>query len=344
MRAAVMREWGDPSVLQIEEVPEPQVGPDDVLVAVHACGVAYHDIVQRNGTMKRGTTLPMILGFEVGGIVERVGSRVSDFQPGDRVCNKPWHSCGNCRFCRTGMETSCASRRAVHGGYAEKVAFPAEVLVRVPEALSLDAACFLGASASVALNAVRDVAKVRIGETVLVTGASGGVGRPAIEIARAAGATVIAVSRSASKVEPLLGAGAHHVVVAESGEDFSQEVKDLTNNRGVDIVVDNVGSRVFTSSFKSLALGGRYVMVGQLFREEIKINPAFIFFQRAQILGVGSARRDHLEDVLALAARGAIKPIVAESLPLDKISEAHAMVERGDVFGRVIVHPQNPAS
>ncbi len=340
MRAAVMRDWGAPSVLQVEDVPEPEVGADEVLIRVEACGIAYHDVVQRNGAMKRGTTLPMVLGYEVGGIVEAVGSLVRDFQPGDRVCNKPWNSCGDCRFCRTGMETSCVRRRVVHGGYAEKVVFPAEVLVKVPDALSLDAACMLGATAGVALNAVRDVAKIRIGETILITGASGGVGRPSVEIARAAGAMVIALSRSADKVEPLLAAGAHHVIVAEGGEDFSARVKALTDGRGVDIVIDNVGSRVFTASFKALALGGRYVMVGQLFREDITINPAFIFFQRAQILGVGSTRRDQLEDVVALAAKGVIKPIVAKIFPLEEIAEAHAAVERGDVFGRVIIHPQ----
>jgi NADPH:quinone reductase-like Zn-dependent oxidoreductase len=237
------------------------------------------------------------------------------------------------------METSCVRRRVVHGGYAEKVVFPAEVLVKVPDSLSLDLACMLGASAGVALNAVRDVAKIRIGETILVTGASGGVGRPCVEIARAAGAIVIAVSRSAEKVEPLMAMGAHHVVVAEEGRDYSAQVKELTDGRGVDIVVDNVGSRAFTPSFKSLTLGGRYVMVGQLFREDITINPAFIFFQRAQILGVGSVRRDQLEDVVALTARGVIKPVVAKLFPLEKIAEAHAMVERGDVFGRVLIHP-----
>ena len=339
MRVAMMRDWGDPSVLQIEEVPEPAVGPDEVLIRVKACGIAYHDVVQRNGAMKRGTTLPMVLGFEVGGIVERVGPQVKDFQPGDRVCNKPWHSCGNCRYCRTGMETSCIHRRVVHGGYAEKVVFPAEVLVKVPEALSLDAACMLGASAAVALNAVRDVAAIRLGETILVTGASGGVGRPAVELARVAGATVIAVSRSVETVQPLLATGAHHVIVAQPGEDFSGRIKELTDGHGVDVVVDNVGSRVFKAGFKSLGLGGRYVMVGQLFREDISINPAFIFFQRAQILGVGSARRDHVEDTVKLATQGLIKPLVAEAFPLERIADAHAMVERGDVYGRVIVNP-----
>jgi NADPH:quinone reductase-like Zn-dependent oxidoreductase len=105
------------------------------------------------------------------------------------------------------------------------------------------------------------------------------------------------------------------------------------------VVIDNVGSRVFNESFKSLALGGRYVMVGQLVRENISIDPALIFFQRAQILGVGSARRDQLEDVIALATAGVIRPLVSKIFPLREIAAAHAMVEAGEVEGRVIIHP-----
>jgi NADPH:quinone reductase-like Zn-dependent oxidoreductase len=339
MKAAVMREWGPPSVLQIEEIPAPEFSADEVLVRVEACGVAYHDVVQRNGAMKRGTRFPMVLGYEIGGVVEKTGERVTKFKAGDRVCNKPWNSCGDCRFCRNGMETSCEKRVVIHGGYAEYVALPAEVLVKAPDHLSLDLACMLGASAAVALNAVRDVGEVRIGETVLVTGASGGVGRPCVEIAKASGATIVALTRSLKKRESLLAAGAHHVVVAESDSDFSNAVRSCTGGKGVDVVIDNVGSRVFNESFRSLKLGGRYVMVGQLVRENISINPALIFFQRAQILGVGSARRDQLEDVVALAANGILKPLVSRILPLSEIATAHALVEAGEVEGRVIIHP-----
>jgi acryloyl-coenzyme A reductase len=277
MKAAVMREWGGPTVLKIEDVAIPTVDDDGVLVRVEACGVAYHDVVQRNGAMKRGTTFPMVLGYELGGVVEEVGDRVRKFKPGDRVCNKPWNSCGSCRYCRNSMETSCESRKVVHGGYAQYAALPEEVLAKVPDSLSLDLACMLGASAAVALNAVRDVGKVKIGETVLVTGASGGVGRPSVEIARASGATVIAFTRSPKKEAALFDAGAHQVVVGEGNGDFSKDVKKYTDGVGVNVVIDSVGSRVFTQSFRSLALGGRIVMVGQLFREDISINPALIF-------------------------------------------------------------------
>lgn len=337
MKAAVMRDWGGPDVLQIEEVAAPTLGPADVLVQVGACGIAYHDVVQRNGVMRRGTVLPMVLGFEIAGTVIATGPQAKGVAVGDRVVNKPWHSCGRCRFCRQSMETACVERKAVHGGYAEVVALPDEVLVKLPDSISFEIGCTLGAGAAVALNAVKEVGGVRLGETVLISGATGGVGLPAVQIARASGARVLALSRSQDKVQMLRDAGASEVLVIGE-EDFSKDVRALVP-RGVDVVVDTVGSRLFKPSFKSLALGGRFVMVGQLFREDISINPAFIFFQRAKILGVGSARRDQLEDVLSLVEQNIIRPKIAKVLPLDEIAEAHALVEGGAEQGRIIVVP-----
>jgi NADPH:quinone reductase-like Zn-dependent oxidoreductase len=339
MKAIMLRELGDPSVLKMEEVPVPECGPEDVLVKVGAVGVTYHDVVQRNGTMRRFTELPLILGYEIAGTVEAVGDRVRHLAVGDRVCTKAFHSCGMCRKCRNGMETACAERVPVHGGYAEYAALHEEVCVKIPDKVSLEAASMCGPAVGVALNAVRDVGAVRLGETVLVTGASGGVGLPTVQLAHASGATVIALTRSQRKVETLRASGAHHVVIADGEEDFSKKIRELTNGAGVEVVIDNVGSRVFKPSFKSLATGGRYVMVGQLFREDISINPAFIFFQRAKILGLGSVRRDQLEDALQLVASGKVTPLIAETLPLEKANEAHAALEKGDTLGRIILLP-----
>lgn len=339
MRAVVMHEQGAPTVLAVEDIAIPEIGPEQVLVKVGAAGVSYHDVVERNGAYQRGLKLPMILGYEIAGVVEGVGERVTTLAVGDRVCTKPFHSCGMCRRCRNGMETACEKRRGVRGGYAEYVALPEETLVRFPETISFEAACMIGPTAGVALNAVRDVAKVRIGESVLVTGGSGGLGLPTIEIVRSTGAIAIAVTRSEAKRQPLLDAGAHHVIVATDGADFSEAVKALTEGQGVEVVIDNVGSRVFTPAFKSLAVGGRYAFVGQLLREDISINPARIFFKRAQLLGVGSARRDQLEDAVRLVAAGKITPKVAEVLPLEQAALAHAKLEAGEVVGRIVLKP-----
>lgn len=339
MKAAVMREVGPPSVLKIEQVPMPEIGPWEVLVKVGAVGVTYHDLVQRNGTMRRHTQLPIVLGYEISGVVEQAGDFVTTLKPGDHIATKAFHSCGMCRLCRNGMETACLRRKPVHGGYAEYVSLREEVCVRTPADMPHEIACMLGPATAVALNAVRDVGKVRLGDAVLVTGASGGVGLPTLELSRASGATVIAVTRSDAKADVLREAGAHHVVVAGNGEDFSSKILDLTDGNGAEVVIDNVGSRVFTPSFKALSLGGRYVMVGQLFREEISINPAFIFFKRAQITGVGSLRRDQLEDAVKLVGSGTVKPRVAGLYPLEDIASVHERLETGEVTGRLVVKP-----
>ena len=339
MRAVVMRAQGAPSVLQIEQWPVPKPKADEVLLKVGAVGVSYHDIVERNGAYQRGVKFPSIIGNEISGTVVEVGERVETLKVGDRACTKAFHSCGMCRFCRNGMETACRKRKSTRGGYAEFVALNEEVLVKIPDSISFPVACMLGVATGVAVNAVRDVAKVKLGDTVLITGASGGLGLPSIEIAKACGATVIALTRTAAKKQDLLDIGADHALVAPDGHDFSEEVKALTGDAGVDVVIDNVGSRVFTPSFKSLAVGGRYAFVGQLFREDIKITPARIFFKRAIMLGVGSVRRDQLEDAVKLVAAGIVHPRVAAVYPLEQVAEAHAIVEAGDVVGRVVLQP-----
>lgn len=339
MKAVVMRELGAPGVLKVEDIPVPAIAPTEVLVKVKAVGVTFHDVVQRNGTMRRFTKLPITLGYEIAGIVESTGALVRHLQPGDLITTKAFHSCGLCRLCRNGMETACLERKPIEGGYAEFVALPEEACVKVPPEITPEIACMLGPSVGVALNAVRDVGQVRLAERVLVTGASGGVGLPAIELAHSAGATVIALTRSDDKRQVLRDAGADDVVVAADGADFSSEVRKLSADWGCDAVIDMVGSRVFKPAFKSLAVGGRYVMVGQLYREEISINPAFVFFQRAQIRGVGSVRRDHIEDAIKLVLAGRVHPKVAAVYPLEGAAEAHAAIESGKLVGRVVLRP-----
>jgi len=339
MRAAVLHAPGPPEAFVIEEVPIPEIGPDDVLVHVRACGVSFRDVVERNGTYRRDTSFPAILGLEISGTVVELGAEVRDLAVGDHVCTKAFIACGRCRLCRSGRETTCRRRVPVRGGYAEYVALPQDAFVAVRADLPFEISCSLGPGAGVALNAVRDTARLALGETVLVTGATGGVGVPSVQIARASGARVIAVTRSADKAAFLREIGADEVLVAGDGEDFAPRVKALTDGEGVDVVVDNVGSRVFNACFDSLAVHGRYALVGQLFGEEVSLNPARIFFKRAQILGVGSVSRAQLADAIALAARGTISPRVSEILPLDQVARAHQIVEEGAAAGRVVLKP-----
>ncbi|NML91864.1 alcohol dehydrogenase catalytic domain-containing protein [Sphingobium sp. TB-6] len=326
---------GSPDVLRIEDVPAPVPAAGQALVKIGACGVAFHDIVERNGTYRRDMHFPVILGYEIAGTVVEAGADVSGLKVGDRVCTKAFASCGRCRLCRTGRETSCRERRAVRGGYAELAAIDQDALVPIPDSLSFEQACMLGPTVGVALNAVRDVARVAIGERVLVTGATGGVGLAAVRIAALAGATVVAVTRKAEAREMLEQAGADEVVVWDGSDNFGKALHAA--ERAVDVVIDTVGSRVFEAGFAALAVHGRYAFVGQLFGEEISINPARIFFKRAQLLGVGSVSRVQLEDAAALVARGDLTPPVACTFPLEDIARAHRLAESGALTGRAVI-------
>ncbi len=337
--AAVAHIPGPPSVLTIEEVAIPAVGPDEILLKVGAAGVSYRDVLERNGTYRRDVTFPSIMGIEIAGTVEVVGENVTRFSVGDRVCTKAFSSCGQCRYCRSGRETTCRLRRVVKGGYAEYVAVAEDAAVLIPDEMPFEIACALGPGAGVALNAVRDTAHVQIGETVLVTGATGGVGIPAVQIAAHAGATVFAVTRSEAKTAALIDAGAHHVIIQRGGENYGRELRERLGGEGVDVVIDTVGSSAFKPAFDALAPHGRYCFVGQLSDQEISINPARIFFKRAQLLGVGSVSRAQLEDAVALAARGIVRPRIARILPLAEIAEAHRLVEAATETGRIIIKP-----
>jgi len=344
MRAAILHEAGPPENLVVSEIDTPEPGSGEVLVQVEACGVSSRDVVERNGTYKRDVTYPLILGLEISGTVLETGTGVpADLRPGDHVCSKAFSSCGHCRLCRTGRESTCFQRKAVRGGYAEYVVLPWDALVVVPGDLPFAETCSLGPAAGVALNAVRDPAHVTIGETVRVSGAAGGVGLPAVQLAALSGARVIALTREPAKADALRGAGAAEVVQITQ-PDFSPAVRELTDGRGVDVVIDTVGSPVFAASFRSLAVHGRYALVGQLNGGEVAINPARVFFKRASLLGVGSVSRAQLTDVIDLAARGLLTARVDRTLPLDSVVEAHRAVESGSAVGRVVLTPHSLAA
>lgn len=345
MKAIVVRKPGGLDAMKLEEIPEPVAGPKDVVIQVEACGVCFHDILTRNGTLKAGVKMPCVLGHEISGTVVEVGSNVTRFKVGQRVATaQRYHICGACRFCRSGRETLCAERKflgdyGLVGGYAERVAVEDDNVALVPEGVELASASVAACAIGTALNGVRDTGRVQAGESVLVTGAGGGVGLHAVQLARISGALVIAQTTSPDKAELIQSLGAHHVVVHKRGEDFSGEVKRLTEGRGVDVLIDNVGTVLFEPMRRSLGTAGRWVMIGQLTGDFVPFNPAQLFLKNQSMLAVTSVSRNQLEDVLALMGRGQLKAVVTKSLPLSEAGEAHTLVEAGRITGRLLIRP-----
>ena len=345
MKAVVVNKAGGLDALTYTDIPDPQPQWHELVVKVHSCGVCFHDVLTRNGTLKAGVRLPCVLGHEVAGTVVELGAQVKGFKLGDRVATtQRSYICGHCRFCRSGFEPLCAQRVflgdvGLVGGYAQYLAISSDCIAQVPDGVDLDHAAVAACAVGTVLNAVRDVGRVQMGETVLITGAGGGLGLHAIQLARLAGARVLAQTTSADKVELIRKMGAHEVVLHKRGEPFAPLVRDMTQGQGADVIIDNVGTVLFEDMRKSLAIQGRWLMIGQLTGDFVPFNPAQFFLKNQSLLSVTSTSRSQLEDVLTLMQRGQVTPVIERKLPLIEAAQAHQAVEAGRTTGRWLLSP-----
>jgi D-arabinose 1-dehydrogenase-like Zn-dependent alcohol dehydrogenase len=342
MKAVVLRAYGGPEALKLEELPRPTPAPDEALLRVRACGVCHLDMIVRSG-MRSRLTLPLVLGHELSGEIVEVGSAMTDFTPGDRVASINYQVCGECKWCRVGRVSLCMHPRGEigqvrQGGYAEYVAIPRANLVRIPDGLPFEYACLGACCFAPPYKAVRQVGRVRPGETVVVTGASGGLGMAAIQIARVSGARTIAITTSPEKAGRLKALGADEVIVNRDGT-FGDDVRRLTDGMGADLVVETVGGAVFPGPLRSLARGGRYVVIGELSGKPVELNLALVILKEWEIYGVESASCDDLNEILHFMHRSGIKPAIWKTMPLDAAAEAHRLLTNREVVGRIVLTP-----
>ncbi|WP_242884218.1 alcohol dehydrogenase catalytic domain-containing protein [Actinomadura litoris] len=351
MKAIVARETGPPSVMTWTDMEPPRPAPDECVVKVEACGACMHEVLVRRGDRAQGTGFPIIPGHEVVGEVVEVGAAVVDFAVGDRVvANQRQRVCGKCRECRTGRETRCPRKVflgdiGLNGGYAELVAVSDGSLVKVPPGITSPHVAIASCAIGTQLNALRDVAHLEIGETVLVTGAGGGVGLHAIQLAKASGARVVAQTTSPEKVEAVRQAGADEILLVERGADYSKDVMEATAGRGCDIVLENVGAASFLSSIKTVALHGRLVLVGEVQKVPPPVEVDLVGWRGRDITihSAASTTRRQLEDVLTLIERGLVTPVVTDTLPMSEAARAHEILESGSATGRILLVPDTAA-
>ena len=315
----------------------PAPGPRDVLIKDQYCGVDGHDLAVRRGIMRRTFKPGIILGHEVSGTVAEVGGLVSTVKPGDRVCNRTSLPCGLCRYCSMGEDTLCLSRSFADGGLAEYVVYPEGSVIPVPDGVDMVDAAVSACAIATPYHALSEVAQVRPEEIVLVTGAVGGLGIHTIQLVHLFGARAIGWTRSESKRAALESVGVDELICGTGdATPVWQQLLDLTMGWGVDVVIDYVGSAAFSDAFRGMAPLGRYVILGEMLGEEIHINPAFIFFKRAKILGSGPHMRSDVYRVLEFVRRGKIKPIIGGVYSLEQISEVHALLDEGAITGRMV--------
>jgi len=343
MRAVVVRETGSSDVLKIEEIKTPSPGDGQALVRVDACGVCRHDILVRKGIFRKNVSYPVVLGHEISGEIVSTGKNFKEFKCGDRVVCLPWSNlCRICKFCRTGRNASCPDAiligdTGLNGGYAEYVIIDDYNIVKLPEQISADEASFISCAIGTVFNAVIDIGKVTPRDTVLVTGANGGLGIHAIQFANLSGARVIAHGVSANVKNELCKYGVDEVVITKRGEDFSQIINDLTDGNGVDVVIDCVGTSTFKSVLKSIAHYGRWVFCGQISGDFVKLSPAQIFLKGINLLSTYGSTKEHLESAVKLVAQGKIKPVIAKRFSLADAKNAHDILEAGGNAGRIVL-------
>lgn len=333
MKAVTLHEFGGPDVLRYEDFPRPIPGPGEVLIEVHAVSVNRTlDLVVRAGQYGAPVKLPHILGVDPSGIIVETGPDVTDRQIGQRVATLPWRTRPVGPIEAVGMQHM--------GGYAEYVKLPARATVVIPDGLDFAEATIVTRHAPQAFNLLRDRAGLKVGESVLIMGASGGLGSAGVQIAKMLGATVVAAAGAPERVQAALDLGADHGVDYRA-EDLTERVLALTEGRGVDVVFENIADPVlFPKAFHAIARHGRLVTAGSHGGGEVPLDVKRLYLYQIAVMGsIGFTQAD-VEASLDAAASGRFRALVDMVLPLSQAREAHEHVAQRDGVGKVILSPR----
>jgi NADPH:quinone reductase len=322
MKAVLCTEWGPPECLAVGVAQSPVAGEGQVLISVHAAGVNFPDTLIIQKKYQAQPDLPFSPGGEVAGVVRSVGPGVTGWKPGDRVVGS-----------------------STWGGFAEEMVVSAERVVPIPDGMDFAVASGFVLAYGTSLHALKDRARIAPGETLLVLGAAGGVGIAAVEIGKAMGARVIAAASTAEKLELCLDHGAD-VVINYATEDLRERLKAVTQRRGPDVIYDPVGGAMSETAFRSIAWGGRHLVVGFAGGEVPRIALNLPLLKGASIVGVfwGSflrhdkeTTRRHMKDLFALYSEGRVKPPITRIYDMPDTGQALRDVMERRVKGKVVI-------
>jgi NADPH2:quinone reductase len=318
MKAIQVHKFGGPEVLEIHEIPTPKPGPGQILVRVRAAGVNPYDTYMRNGTYAIKPPLPYTPGSDAAGTVEAIGEGVKKFKVSDRVY----------------------TAKTLTGAYAEYALADESQLYALPEKISFAQGAGLWVPYGTAYTALHHHAKARAGETLLVHGASGGVGTAAVQIARAIGMMVMGTAGTARGMDLVKKEGAHHVF-DHTKAGYAEDILKATGGRGIDVVLEMLANVNLATDLKLLAMEGRAIVIGN--RGEITINPRELMARRASVRGFtlwAATEAETAEIHAAIAAgleNGTMRPIVGKELPLKDAAQAHQDVMAPGAFGKIVL-------
>ena len=343
MKALTFHEFGGPDKLRYEDVADPTIKPNEVLVRVKACALNHLDLFVREGIPALKTPLPFWTGCDIAGDVVEVGATAAGVKVGDRVAVNPNLTCGRCEFCAEGEDSLCVKYgilgEHVPGGLAELVPVRAENILPLPAHISYtDAASFILTNMT-AWRMVVTQGKVGPGQDVLVIGVGGGVSSTAVQIAKLCGARVIVTSSSDAKLERATALGADVGINYKTNPDWARHVFEATGKRGVDVVIENVGAATWKDSIRSLKGGGRLVTCGSTSGPVGETLIPLVFWKQIHIIGSTMSNRKEFNDVMRLFFGGRLKAIVDEVMPLKDGAAAQARLAGGKQFGKIVLTP-----
>lgn len=340
MKAILLDEHGDPGQLNLGEYPTPEPGPGEVLVRLKASSLNRLDIWVRQGWPGIKLDYPHIPGADGAGVVEEVSQDVSEWSPGDRVVINANIGCGTCDYCLAGQDNKCQNwnllGETMRGTYAQYISLPPRQLLALPEHVSFETAAAAGLVFHTAWHSLITRGKLQAGESVLVVGASGGVNTASIQVAKYSGATVYVIGSSDEKLDLAQSLGADHLINRMEEENWSKIVYQLTEKRGVDVVVDNVGT-TFPHSFRSARKGGRILTVGNTGGAQFEIDNRYIFGKHLSILGSTMGTLNDFSTVMNLLFEGKLEVPVDRTYPLAQASQAHRRLEEGNQMGKIVL-------
>jgi len=340
MKAVLFRAHGGPETLSYEDLPEPTIGPEDVRVRVKACALNHLDIWVREGNPAYPIPLPHVSGSDAAGIVEQVGGQVDSVTVGQRVFVSPGISCWKCDQCLAGRDNLCRSYGLVgaktHGAYAEYVKVPFRNVLPIPENLSFEQAAAFPLVSVTASHMLFALAELQHGETVLIMGAGSGVGSMAVQMAKLAGARVMATVGSDDKIPKavILGADA---VINHTKEKVSERAKLLTEGRGVDVVIEHIGPEVWDTCLDSLARGGRLITCGATTGGEVKLNLRYVFARQLTIKGSYVGTRAELVKAAELMGQCRLVSVIDRTFPLQEARAAQELMLSRRFFGKILL-------
>jgi 2-desacetyl-2-hydroxyethyl bacteriochlorophyllide A dehydrogenase len=339
MRAHRIERFGGPDVLQARQMPVPAPKDGEVLIRVAYCGVCRHDLLTRQGAFPK-VGLPVTLGHQVSGEVMQAGDNVS-MPVGTRVLTMIYSGCGECAQCQAGNDARCLTQRPLFlgedcdGGYADYVCVSERTVVLLPDTVDLAQAAILTCTLGTAYHALTARGRVTAGQRVVITGASGGVGLHAVQVAHLLGAHVTGVVSSEDKRDVVVAAGADDVIVAPD-RSFARAFK-AGHRRGADVVIDVVGAPTLVESIHAVAEGGTVVVVGNVEGQSVTLFPAHVILKEITLVGTKSCSSEEMRSVLREVENGTLRPEVTEVVPMTEVAAVHAGMESGWSLGRVVL-------